>query len=108
MEFPEPEESHSVGKTALCVSAQTHRFELNQALKSRPYGDALPQLRASGLAAKVDGEHYPNGRFARLYNPEGNPLNFGSLKGGTRMHRTDNKRLRRARALLEAHPARCP
>jgi predicted enzyme related to lactoylglutathione lyase len=34
----------------------------------------VAQLRASGLTVTVDPELYPNGRFARLYDPEGNPI----------------------------------
>ncbi len=32
------------------------------------------QLRAAGIAVEVDQEVYPNGRFARVYDPEGNPV----------------------------------
>jgi glyoxylase I family protein len=32
------------------------------------------QLRASNIEIKVDTEKYPNGRFARLHDPEGNPI----------------------------------
>ncbi|HEX6259637.1 MAG TPA: VOC family protein, partial [Woeseiaceae bacterium] len=32
------------------------------------------QLRASGIAVDVDSEIYPNGRFARTHDPEGNPI----------------------------------
>ena len=32
------------------------------------------QLRAAGITVTVDQEHYPNGRFARLHDPEGNPI----------------------------------
>jgi predicted enzyme related to lactoylglutathione lyase len=32
------------------------------------------QLRASGVAVEVDPELYPNGRFGRLADPEGNPI----------------------------------
>jgi glyoxylase I family protein len=31
-------------------------------------------LRASGIAVDVDPRYYPNGRFARLRDPEGNPI----------------------------------
>ena len=34
----------------------------------------VEQLRASGIEVSVDPEHYPNGRFARLHDPEGNPI----------------------------------
>jgi predicted enzyme related to lactoylglutathione lyase len=32
------------------------------------------QLRERGIAVNVDAEIYPNGRFARLNDPEGNPI----------------------------------
>jgi glyoxylase I family protein len=32
------------------------------------------QLRAAGIEVKVDPEAYPYGRFARLHDPEGNPI----------------------------------
>ena len=32
------------------------------------------QLQAAGIEVKVDPESYPYGRFARLHDPEGNPI----------------------------------
>ena len=32
------------------------------------------QLRDAGIEVKVDPQTYPNGRFARLHDPEGNPI----------------------------------
>ncbi len=32
------------------------------------------KLRAAGVAVEVDPERHPNGRFARLEDPEGNPV----------------------------------
>jgi catechol 2,3-dioxygenase-like lactoylglutathione lyase family enzyme len=32
------------------------------------------QLRAAGIAVEIDAQAYPNGRFARLADPEGNPI----------------------------------
>lgn len=32
------------------------------------------QLRDNGINVEVDPQTYPNGRFARLYDPEGNPI----------------------------------
>jgi glyoxylase I family protein len=32
------------------------------------------QLRAAGSEVEIDPEKYPNGRFARLADPEGNPI----------------------------------
>jgi glyoxylase I family protein len=34
----------------------------------------VAQLRASGEVVTVDSKTYPNGRFARLHDPEGNPI----------------------------------
>jgi hypothetical protein len=43
------------------------------------------QLRATGIAIEVDPQHYPNGRFARLHDPEGNPIELcGSRQGQAR------------------------
>jgi len=37
--------------------------------------DAIaPQLRAAGVSVEFDPQAYPNGRFARLHHPEGNPI----------------------------------
>lgn len=32
------------------------------------------QLRATEIEVKIDPQSYPNGRFARLHDPEGNPI----------------------------------
>ena len=32
------------------------------------------QLQAAGIEVKIDPQAYPNGRFARLHDPEGNPI----------------------------------
>lgn len=39
------------------------------------------QLRAAGIEVEVDPEVYPNGRFARLHDPEGNPIELWELQG---------------------------
>ncbi|WP_341366527.1 VOC family protein [Yoonia sp. BS5-3] len=36
--------------------------------------DAIADLRAAGIEVDVDPELHPNGRFARLVDPEGNPV----------------------------------
>ena len=36
----------------------------------------VAQLQKSNIEVKVDPEKYPNGRFARLHDPEGNPIEF--------------------------------
>ncbi|MEM9576035.1 MAG: VOC family protein [Pseudomonadota bacterium] len=37
-------------------------------------------LLASGIEVTVDAESYPNGRFARLHDPEGNPIELWEPK----------------------------
>ena len=39
------------------------------------------QLQASGVVVTQDPEDYPNGRFARLQDPEGNPIELWEPKG---------------------------
>ena len=42
----------------------------------------VAQLRASGIHVKIDPTVYPNGRFARLRDPEGNPIELWEPKKG--------------------------
>lgn len=39
------------------------------------------QLRAGGAEVEIDPEIYPNGRFARLSDPEGNPIQLWQPAG---------------------------
>jgi glyoxylase I family protein len=39
------------------------------------------QLQAAGIEVKVDPEVYPNGRFARTHDPEGNPIELWEPAG---------------------------
>jgi glyoxylase I family protein len=41
----------------------------------------VAQLRAAGISVEVDQQPYPNGRFARLCDPEGNPLELWGPTG---------------------------
>ena len=44
--------------------------------------DALEtQLRAVGISVELDPEHYPNRRFARLNDSEGNPIQLWEPEG---------------------------
>ena len=38
------------------------------------------QLEAAGITVKVDSTTYPNGRFARIHDPEGNPIELWQPK----------------------------
>jgi catechol 2,3-dioxygenase-like lactoylglutathione lyase family enzyme len=40
----------------------------------------VAQLRAAGIAVEVDGKLYPNGQFAHLSDPEGNPIELWEEK----------------------------
>ena len=42
----------------------------------------VAQLTGAGIAVKVDPQAYPNGRFARLHDPEGNPIELWEPKVG--------------------------
>lgn len=44
----------------------------------------VAQLRAAGVPVEVDPQSYPNGRFARLYDPEGNPIELWEPDGRDR------------------------
>jgi glyoxylase I family protein len=39
------------------------------------------QLRAAGIAVQIDEQQHPNGRFARLHDPEGNPIELWEPAG---------------------------
>ena len=41
----------------------------------------VAQLRAAGVEVEVDPEVYPNGRFAHLADPEGNPVQLWEVAG---------------------------
>jgi glyoxylase I family protein len=43
----------------------------------------VAQLRNNGIEVTVDGEVYPNGRFASLTDPEDNPIQLWELSGTT-------------------------
>lgn len=40
----------------------------------------VAQLQSAGIEVKVDPEEYPNGHFARLHDPEGNPIELWQPK----------------------------
>ena len=41
----------------------------------------MAQLKAAGIAVRPDPEPCPNGRFARLHDPEGNPIELWQPAG---------------------------
>jgi predicted enzyme related to lactoylglutathione lyase len=40
----------------------------------------VAQLRGAGTDVEVETEVYPNGRFAKLFDPEGNPIQLWEPK----------------------------
>ena len=41
----------------------------------------VAQLKAAGVPAEIDPVPYPNGRFARVHDPEGNPIELWEPEG---------------------------
>jgi glyoxylase I family protein len=41
----------------------------------------IGQLRGAGIEVEIDPEQYPNGRFASLHDPEGNPVQLWQPAG---------------------------
>jgi len=50
------------------------RFQWMINFRVRDLDKMVAQLRTRGIAVEVDSQVYPNGRFARLSDPEGNPI----------------------------------
>jgi glyoxylase I family protein len=50
-------------------------------LRVRDLDAMAAQLRAAGIAIEIDPQQYPNGRFARLHDPEGNPIELWEPSG---------------------------
>jgi glyoxylase I family protein len=70
----------AAGPTAFCpfpmdtkyLGPPQQMFMLN--FRVRDLDAMVAQLRRADIEVKVDSEKYPNGRFARLHDPEGNPI----------------------------------
>jgi catechol 2,3-dioxygenase-like lactoylglutathione lyase family enzyme len=62
---PFPSDTHYIGPPE-------HQWMLN--FRVRNLAAITAQLMAEGIAVKVDPTAYPNGRFARLHDPEGNAI----------------------------------
>jgi glyoxylase I family protein len=50
------------------------RFQWMINFRVRDINKMVAQLRERGITVELDSEVYPNGRFARLSDPEGNPI----------------------------------
>src|SRR5690348_17765152 len=54
-------------------------FPYTTLFRSRDLDKMAAQLRTAGIEIKVDPQSYPHvGRFARLHDPEGNPIELRS------------------------------
>lgn len=62
---PFPEKSNYFGDS-------TKQWMIN--FRVRNLDKMAAQLEAAGIAVKIDPTTYPNGRFARIHDPEGNPI----------------------------------
>jgi glyoxylase I family protein len=58
--------------------ADTQMFMLN--FRVRDLDKMAAQLLAKGITVKIDPETYPNGRFAHLHDPDGNPIELWQPK----------------------------
>jgi glyoxylase I family protein len=79
--YDEPEWHQEAGPTVFAAfgpehHASPHLGPLGYGINFRvPDLDAMvAQLRATGIEVEVDTEVHPNGRFASLVDPEGNPV----------------------------------
>jgi glyoxylase I family protein len=72
--------SQEAGPTAFAPFADDTDYFGNPAKKwminfrVRDLDAMVEQLRAAKIDVSVNPENYPNGRFARLHDPEGNPI----------------------------------
>ena len=57
----------------------TKRWMVN--FRVRNMDKMAAQLRAAGVTVDIDQKLYPNGRFAHLHDPEGNPIELWELQG---------------------------
>lgn len=58
---------------------EEQRWAIN--FRVRDLDAMVAQLRAAGVAVDVHTEHYPDGRFADLRDPEGNPIQLWQPEG---------------------------
>ena len=62
---PFPNDSEYFGRA-------TQRFMIN--FRVNDIEAMVAQLEAAGIDVKLDPQEHPNGRFARLHDPDGNPI----------------------------------
>jgi predicted enzyme related to lactoylglutathione lyase len=78
--------NRGIRKQARLFSRLSHRTPITSAernnsnLRVRDFDAMVEQLRAANINVSMDLERYPNGRFARLHDPEGNPIELWQPK----------------------------
>jgi len=79
-EYGKPGWKQTAGSTVFSPFPRTTKYfgSMQQAwmvnFRVRDLDAMVAQLRAANIAVDVDAQKYPNGRFARLQDPEGNPI----------------------------------
>jgi predicted enzyme related to lactoylglutathione lyase len=73
------------GPTAFSPFSETsHYFDVQKVwminFRVRDLDKMAAQLQAAGIEVKIDPQSYPNGRFAHLHDPEGNPIELWEPK----------------------------
>jgi glyoxylase I family protein len=66
-------------ETTTYFGDNTKRWMVN--FRVRNIDRMATQLRAAGITVEIDPKLYPNGRFARLSDPEGNPVELWEPQG---------------------------
>jgi len=69
------------GNTAISATPNRRNLSRDGQLPRRHLEAILAQLRSAGIEVTLDPETYPNGRFARLHDPEGNPIELWQPAG---------------------------
>jgi catechol 2,3-dioxygenase-like lactoylglutathione lyase family enzyme len=87
--YEEPSWRQDAGPTVFAPFAETTEYFGPDATKAwmvnfrvRSLDAMVAQLRAAGTSVEIDDQQYPSGRFARLYDPEGNPVELWEPGGG--------------------------
>lgn len=87
--YDEPSWQQAAGPTAFAPFPEATDYFGPDATKGwmvnfrvRSLDAMVAQLRAAGVSVEIDPQPCPNGRFARLYDPEGNAIELWEPSGG--------------------------
>jgi predicted enzyme related to lactoylglutathione lyase len=75
-----PTSFHPFPESTDYFGAPSQRWMMN--FRVRDLDAMVAQLRAAGIPVETDPATYPNGRFARLADPESNPIQLWQPAGG--------------------------